>query len=198
MMLQSELGDRLEGRLAPSYQIHKNYIMELPMSRLGKADSRVELARREDLEDMAELMLQDDEYKDVYEKNVLVAQLRARYDDGFSRFFVIRRDGGIVAMYSTYGETDRLILLNGLLVHPRYRRQGLAQAVMRHAYHVLGREDAVGISFVNHNNVPSLAVHRKLGIGAIASLYKFVARKGNDSDESNVFLRGSPWGETGP
>lgn len=175
-MVQSTFGDRIESSVSKAFQVEKNYTLDLQLSSHRKQDPRVQLAVREDIEKIAALMLADAGFKNIYTRDILVAQLKARYDDKFSRFFIIQQDGEIVAVYSSYGETDDMVLLNGLLVHPQYRRQGLAHTIIQHACYILGKEKETGISFVNYKNIASLELHKKVGVSFIGSMYKFVSR----------------------
>lgn len=175
VMLQSEVGSRIERSLSERYSLEKNYVLDLNICKNGKKSERVELAGYSDMERIANLMLTDPIYQNVYQKDTLVKQLQDRYQDRFSRFFAINdEEGEPVAVYSTYGEAGGLAILNGLLVHPRFRRRGFASELMRHGFEILGSEGIEGVSFVNCNNKPSLNVHEKLGADRISLLYKFV------------------------
>lgn len=174
IMAQQEFGQRIHELICDRYRVQKSYIVDLQIAQRGQIDERVELANRDDLAGIAELMLADTIYHDVYEKSTLIAQLTERYEEGFSRFFVIKMDGKIVAVYSTYGECKKVAIVSGLLVHPEYRRKGLASAIVKHAHAVLGREGMDGISLLDYENTATLEFHRELGVNWISSLYKFV------------------------
>ena len=181
-MVQRQFGDRLEPGAFGSFKLIKTHLVALQMSSHGKRDDRVQLVERKDLREIAALMLTDRSRAATYEQDILVAQLEARYDDQFSRSFVLRQDGAAAAVYSTYGETDKVVMLGGLITLPQYRRQGLARAVMEHVYSVVGSETATGISLIDCTNGPSIELHKKTGFSFFSSIYKFVA---NDRGSSS-------------
>ena len=174
VMVLGQIGDLLEPYLKDVYVPERTYAIDLSRMPRDGIYSNVELADEGDLQQMVDLMMNDPEYRDTYDRAVLHDQLRARFADHFSRFFVIRKDGDIAAMYSTYGETEDMALLSGLLVHPRYRRQGLASDIVRYACGRLSDETKRCIDFVNIKNVPSLALHKKNGGTIYSTLCKFV------------------------
>ena len=167
-------GDSLEGIMPETYRAEKYYVVDLNVSRPLSSVSGVEIAGKETLEDIAELMLTDPEYKTVYDKDMLKTQLLSRYQDGFSRYFVVRRDERVVAAYSTYGESDKLYILSGLVVHPDYRRCGLGTQIMNFAHRAVAEDGVKGISCLRCSNVATIEIHKKMGAMIIASQYKFI------------------------
>jgi RimJ/RimL family protein N-acetyltransferase len=151
VMVQSGMGDRIE-------------------------NDTCRLADASDIPEIVDLLLMDKSYTEVYTRDILLQQMRQRYDDSFSRYFIIVMDGKIVATCSTYGEVPGFSMIGGVMVHPDYRRRGLAGKVEDFACDVLGNERRSRVGFVNYYNQPSLALHLKLGAVPIASLYKFVRR----------------------
>lgn len=143
--------------------MERNYILDLNIPKNGRRSDRIKLANRVDLERIADLMLTDAICQNVYQRDLLFKQLQDRYDKRFSRFLMIENGREIAAVYSTYGESGGVVLLGGLLVHPLFRRQGLASKLMRHTFEALSCEGISGIAFVNHNNDPSLKLYEKLG-----------------------------------
>lgn len=178
VMVQGEVGERLEASLSDTFETEKNYVIDLGLSVKGNLCDKVTLAQRNDMSDIAHLMINDEEYVHVYEGRILQQQLVERYEDGFGRYFVIRDGKKICATFCTYGEIKNFALLGGLLVHPAYRRQGLGSLISKHAYEVLHQENISAVGFVNYLNKPSLDLHQKLGARPIASLFKFVRKQG--------------------
>ena len=66
--------------------------------------------------------------------------------------------------------------LGGVIVHPEYRRRGLAGDVENFACHILAKEGISRVGFVNYLNNASLALHEKLGAFSIATLAKFMKK----------------------
>ena len=173
IMLQGDIGTRIQDHLSDYYN-ERNHIID--MDKVND-DSRVyesEIATRDDISAIVDLLMEDPEYVDVYDRDVLSRQMFDRYDSGFSRYFVVRRDGKVVSTCSTYGEVPGFALVGGVMVHRDYRRQGLASEVEMFACHTLASEGISKVGFVNFNNSPSLALHEKLGAFSIATLAKFV------------------------
>ena len=177
VMLQGEVGEQVEEKLEHIFSVEKNYVIDLGFSVKGELSDRVSVACRADMKEIAALMVNDAEYVNVYQEEILLNQLYSRYDDSFARNFVIREQDMITAHFCTYGEVDRFTMLGGLLVHPEHRRKGLGSEISKHAYEVLHREGKDIVGFVNYHNGPSLELHMGLGAKPISSLYKFV-RKG--------------------
>ena len=174
VMVLGQIGDLLEPHLKNVYGLERMYAVDLNGVPCDGIHSNAELADEEDLQQIANLMMSDPEYENTYDRIVLYNQLRARFADHFSRFFVIRKDGNIAAMYSTYGETEEMALLSGLLVHPRYRRQGLASDIIRYACEMLRNEKKKCVDFVNTQNTPSLELHKNNGGIVYSTLCKFI------------------------
>ena len=164
----------LSGGMPAKYQAEKYYIVDLNVSRPLLSPPGVEIADKEDLDSIAELMLTDPEYETVYDRDILKEQLISRFESGFSRYFIIRRGEKIVASYSTYGECDKMYILSGLLVHPDCRRQGLGTQIMNFAHKAVADDGVKGISCLRCDNMATIAIHKKLGASFIATQYKFI------------------------
>lgn len=175
LMLQGEIGDRIEDEF-PAYYSERNHVID--MDKIGIEDKEYisEVATRDDIEEIVDLLMSDAEYVNVYNRKVLSAQLYDRFDDDFSRYFVVKMDGKVVATCSTYGEVPGFALVGGTIVHPDYRRRGLAGDVENYACHVLENEKKSRVGFVNYHNEPSLALHEKLGAFSVATLAKLVKK----------------------
>lgn len=173
IMLQGRIGDRIDASLQ-GYYSERNHIIDMDQVGLQDADYRSQIAVRDDIPEIVDLLMSDSEYVNVYDKNVLLEQMLDRFDGGFSRYFVVKMDGKVVATCSTYGEVPGFAIFGGVVVHPEYRRRGLARDVENFACHVLSLECASRIGFVNVNNTASLSLHEKLGAFSIGTLAKFV------------------------
>lgn len=175
IMLQEEIGDRLDSYL-DSYYSERNYVIDMDSVGLEDIQYKSELAKRTDICEIVDLLMADPEYYNVYDKKVLLDQMLDRYDSNFSRYFIIRMDNIIVATCSTYGEVDNLALMGGVIVHPKYRRMGLARDVENFGCHILEKNKISRVGFVNYHNTASLALHQKLGAYTIATLAKFIKK----------------------
>lgn len=178
VIVLGDIGNQIEPLLGNAYIAERSYAIDLTGMSCEGIRSTVELACEEDLEQFVDLMLNDPEYRDTYDRTVLCNQLRARFADHFSRFFLIRKEGKIAAVYSTYGETEQMALVSGLLVHPEYRRQGLASDIVRYACSMLHDEGKRCIGFINTQNTASLELHKNNGATVYSALCKFVKKTG--------------------
>ena len=175
LMLPGCIGDKIDTEL-PEYYSERNYIMNMDKVGLKDIVYRGKIAKREDIAEIVDLLMADPEYIDVYDRKVLTDQMYDRFDSRFSRYFVVKMDNKVVATCSTYGEVPGFAILGGVIVHPDYRRRGLASDVDQYACNVLSKEGITCVSFVNYHNTASLALHEKLGAFSIATLAKFVSK----------------------
>ena len=175
IMIQGGVGDRIEQEL-PDYYSERNHVIDMDKVGLEESEYRSRIAEREDISEIVDLLMQDPEYVNVYDRQVLSDQLYDRFDGNFSRYFIVKMDGKVVATCSTYGEVPGFALVGGVIVHPEYRRRGLAGDVENYACHVLAKEGKSKVGFVNYHNKPSLALHEKIGAFSVATLAKFIRR----------------------
>lgn len=122
------------------------------------------------------MLLTEEEYSIVYDRDTLLKQLLDRYESGISRYYAVKKHGMVVASCSSYGETEDLAIVGGVIVHKDFHRLGLAKDVEQHICTDLRNEGKSCISFVNYDNAPSLALHNKLG-GTIYSSYNKFSRR---------------------
>lgn len=174
IMVMDSFGKRLTGYLQNNFELERNYVIDMDLVGIENKEYKSVIAKREDIEQIVHLMISDHEYVNVYDKDVLRSQLYERFDNNFSRYFVLYQDGKVVATCSTYGEVPGFALVGGVIVHPDYRRRGYAADVENFACHVLLSEGISKVGFVNFNNTASLALHEKLGAKSISILNKFV------------------------
>ena len=179
LMLQEDVGKRISDILLNKYILERNYTFEFDMQRvrsMGNQNFRSILALRTDISEIVDLMLTDDEYSIVYDREVLLDQMLQRFDSGISRYYIVRDGGKIVASSSTYGETDDIALIGGYIVHNQWRRLGLISDVADHMCYDLDRDGKTAIGFVNYDNRASRTFHEKIGVKINATYYKFIRK----------------------
>lgn len=176
IMLQGGIGDRIDNELINEYYTERNHVIDMDKVGLTEREYLSTIGTREDISQIVDLLLADPEYENVYERKVLTDQMFERYDNGFSRYFVVKMDKKVVATCSTYGEVPGFALVGGVIVHPNYRRRGLAGDVENYACHILSKENISRVGFVNFYNTASLALHEKIGAFSIAILAKFIKK----------------------
>ena len=175
IMVPGEIGDMLDNLLI-NYYSERNHVIDMDKVGVGERNYKSVVACRDDLYEIVDLLMTDPSYVKVYDRNILTAQLFERFDSGFSRYFVVKMDNKIVAACNTKGEVPGFALVGGVIVHPDYRRRGLATDVENYACHVLANEKISKVGFVSYHNEASLELHRKLGAFSIATLAKFVKK----------------------
>lgn len=91
------------------------------------------------------------------------AAISRQIEDSGHLMFVAEADGQIIG--TVFGSHDgRKGWINRLAVDPRYRRQGLAQQLIKRAEDALAREGLIIVAaLVEAPNEPSLKLFRKLG-----------------------------------
>ena len=176
IMVQGGFGDRIDKKMT-TYSSERNYVIDMDKCGLEEKDYRSSIATREDISEIVDLLMADQEYINVYDRQVLFNQMLDRFDGGFSRFFVVRMDGKIVATCSTYGEVDGFALIGGTIVHPNYRRMGLGGDVENYACHVMEEKKKSRVGFVNYQNTASIALHNKIGANCVATLAKYIKKE---------------------
>lgn len=176
IMVPGEIGNRIEDFL-PDHYSERNCVIDMDEVGLETKEYKSEIASRDDIDEIVDLLMADPLYKSVYNREVLIKQSYDRFDDNFSRYFVVRMDGKVVSTCSTFGEVPGFALIGGVIVHPEYRRRGLAADVENFTCKVLADEGVSRVGLVNYNNKPSLELHEKLGAKNIATIAKFVNKQ---------------------
>lgn len=177
IMTTSDFGERIEELFDNEYfYVEKNNVIDMDGIKPVVNDFRSCLATSKDVPEIVDLLLSDKEYTEMYSREILLKQMQERFSDDFSRYFVVKMDDKIVASCSTYGEVPGFALIGSVIVHPEYRRRGLASDVENFACYLLETEGISRVGFVNYNNEASLALHEKLGAKKTSTLYKFVKK----------------------
>jgi len=100
----------------------------------------VELATADDAVEIAELMCSDPHWSKSYSVDALSEQLRERISNKTGRSYVIRQDGRIVVHNSTFAETDKLVIMSGMMVHKDYRDTMLGPTLETHLARIMDEE----------------------------------------------------------
>ena len=177
VMLQDKVGMSIKAEMDEEYELERNHVFVYNMDMSKERKYRSVLATREWIPGVVDLMVNDVEYRHIYKRETLLPQMYERFDEGFSRFYVVIEDNKVVAVESSYGETDDIGLLGGLIVHDDWRRQGLAEDVMNHLSEVMIKEGKTVVGFINVINEKSLAFHEKIGAVAQAMYAKFIGKE---------------------
>ena len=177
VMLQNDIGQSIKDHLSDDFIVEQNYIIDMDGIKVDpKTEFKSVIAERDDIEAIADLLLSEEEYAIVYDRDIMIHSMQERFDLGISRYYAVKENGMVVASCNTYGETDDLALIGGVIVHKDWRRLGLAADVDNHACLDLQEEGLSRVGFVRYDNTPSLKLHLKLGAVIHASYTKFIRK----------------------
>ncbi len=127
----------------------------------AQTDVAVELAKEEDIEQIANLLYDDEDIGASYSYDDLVGQIRERLSQGYVRSYVIKRDGKVVAHLGTGAEIENLCTINYVITAPLYRGKGLSSSLFCHACQQLESEGKEIFSVYYPEN--SRRLHHKMG-----------------------------------
>lgn len=170
IMLEDTFGECIRPFLK-LYLLSREYTFQYD---LGKSEysNLAGYADRKDIEEISELLMIDSIYQEMYTKEALLNQLLERFDAGYGKCCIIRRDGRIVANFSINGENDKFIFLGSLIVHPEYRNMGFGAIVLKYLCKYAQDKRIDCLAFVAEDNVASLELHKKNAL-SIGMIYKF-------------------------
>lgn len=122
---RKEIISALAERTADTYSVEYGCIFKnkekVKTSEQSNLPFSMEIATEEDVPAIAELLFLDEEFRTVYTMDSMQNELYERIQSGMGRSFIARNKGKIVAHVATYAETDRFVVISGLMVHPDYR-----------------------------------------------------------------------------
>lgn len=174
VMVQQDIGERLNSVLLSRYVLEKTFVMDFMNVGAEDREGLCKTASRDDIKKMVDIMMTEELYYSVYDRDNLEKQMLERYDDHFSSYFVIKDGEKLAAAYTTFAEVSDMVFLGSLIVNPAYRGKGYAARIINHACHCLSKEGVVKVATIGYDNVASLKLHEKLGTFPIGTLYKFV------------------------
>ena len=169
-----KIGLYLKDKLLDKYKTILSFVLDETNVLTSGIGYKVELAERDDLVEIADLFLQSEHYKRLYNKEVLLKQFEQRYDDKFGRFFKVCDNGKIVGSLSTYGENDKFAIVSGMIVDLNYKKPGVAVSLGRYVSKVLRDENKINLGFVSEDNIKSMNLTLKQGGVKISDYYQFI------------------------
>ena len=176
IMTQEHTGMRLENALCDSYALEKICIIDFENVVPDENETACELASRDDIHNIVDMMMTEDIFTSVYDRDILEKQMLERYDDQFSHYFVIRDGEKLVAAYTTFAEIPHMILFGSIIVNSAYKGRGYAGRMIKYACQFFAGNDAVKLTCINVTNTASLRAHEKIGAVPVGTLYKFVKK----------------------
>lgn len=169
--------DALRAVLDESKYIYElNHIITTDVLMKENTDIEILTATKEDVPEIAAMMMKDHIYSEVYSYEKLCGDLTRRLEAGFGRLFIIRDENGrLVCADATNAETEDLAVIGGLVTDPEMRGRGLGQAMTGSVWNTVLREGKRGLAFLLNDNEKTINLHKKLGydfIGYSARLIK--------------------------
>ncbi len=111
----------------PKYSISNGYLMTLNDSFFARCDSDfVDVETESMMLKAAKFVCSDPEIgSSHYSADELSKQYLERKSNWSCRNYVMLRDGEVICHIATYAESDSCAIIGGLLVHPKFRNDGL-------------------------------------------------------------------------
>lgn len=154
----------LRAHLDDSQYIYElNHIITTDVLMKENPELNIMLATKDDVPEIAELMMKDHIYNSVYTYEKLSGDLIRRLEDGFGRLFIIRDENGrLICADATNAETEDLAVIGGLVTDPEMRGRGLGAAMTGKVWNTVLREGKRGIAFLLDDNEKTINLHKKL------------------------------------
>lgn len=143
-----------------SYNVEYGYVRRLLNLKIEKSKI-VEKAKKDDFYGIAKLLYEDEDIGSSYKLDELTKQMIARYEEGYSRNYIIKKDYEILAHASTGAEYKNIAIMNYVVTNKNYRKQGLATKVCATLCADLLSENKE-IYLINYSN-ESTKLYDKLG-----------------------------------
>ena len=121
----------------------------------------IRLANKDDINEIAKLLYEDDDIGSSYTMKDLVKQIEERLESGFVRSYVIKEGNHVVAHLGTGAEVDKLCTVSYVITHPEYRGKGLSSSLFSYACNQLSLEGKEIYSVYYPEN--SRRLHHKMG-----------------------------------
>lgn len=129
-------------------------------------------ASLDEIEELAKLLATDEALGKPYGFELLFEQLKTRYEERFGRNYIYRIDGEIAATASTYAEIDKVAVISGVMVAPKYRGRGLSKLVLSSLCKALKDEGKRVYSFYYIEQ--AMKMHKAVGFTEIGKWSKLV------------------------
>ena len=148
------------------------WVAQIQQVDMPSEDIDIKLADKNDFNQISQMIYDDDDIGRSYNFEDLVKQLVERSEQGFSRNYVIKNNGIVIAHACTNAEFDNVAVVGELLVRKEYRRRGHASNIYKHLCNMLLKEGKKVYSFFFTNI--SRQFHQKMGFREICEWTKIV------------------------
>ena len=157
---QKSIEDIYEFMSNNDYKIEKGWVRGL-----AKMDkniyNEVRKAEKEDFNQIAKLLYEDEDLGSSYQLEELKEQLYERNKEGYVRNYVIKQNERVISHAATGAEDEKLGMLAYVITDPQYRGKGNAQKVCETVCQEL-IEEGKKVFLINYSN-ESTALYDKIG-----------------------------------
>jgi len=161
VMLPGEQSELLKKFPSDKWGFVTDYIIKHNNTNINTDFSSFEVKSSNDITGVAQLLLSDPLYSNIYDFESLTNQLTERYNAGFGKIFRVETANKVIGCVAITGENDRFIFNGCLMVDSDYRRMGIAEdlmkAVISYSHYI--RKDC--LCFIGIENVASISMHKK-------------------------------------
>lgn len=132
-------------------------------------------AKATDLDDITDFLMQDEEYRNNYDRGTLYSQLTERLIDKYSRYYLIRKGKRIIASISTKAEHPSFAVVGGVMVDNNFRGRSIGKCITYNITKILQSEGKEALSLISENNFASMQMFKQIGYDLIGSYGKLTA-----------------------
>lgn len=132
-------------------------------------------AKKTDIDDITDFLMQDEEYRKNYDRKTLNNQLSERLVDKYSRYYLIRKGKRIIATVSTKAEHPYFAIVGGVMVDNDYRGRSIGKCITYNITKILQSEGKESLSFISESNIASMQMFLQVGYNLIGSSGKLTA-----------------------
>lgn len=173
MFMPEEMMAALADDLTGTYNCNYSTLMSID-KKVEMNTEEVTFAQLEDMGEIARLITSDKYFANTYNKENLEKQMIERFQNGFSRHSIIKKDGKIIAHYATLAEADDLAVAGLFVVDDNYRGKGYGKKVAAHLFNSLVDENKTAVLFPI--NEVSFQLHLGLGHKINGSIAKLIRK----------------------
>jgi uncharacterized protein len=165
------LWQRLRSRIDPPTVVRMNQPIYAIEPRDGFPDlTLARLAVRSDLDRLVPAcaaMHREEVGIDPLERDAAGYRERVRELIDLKRSVILAEEGEIASKCEFSAVTDFAVQLMGVWSHPKFRRRGMANALLREVFGHVFRQQRIVTLFVNDFNLPAVALYESLGMQRI-------------------------------
>lgn len=158
------------------FKYENGWVRILPkLEETSNSSVKIEKAKYEDFDEIAELLLEDEDIGASYTKEILKEQLIQRNQEGYGKNYIVRDMDRIIAHIGNGAEFENISMINYVIVKNEYRGKGIATA-MCYDFCKLLQSEGKDIFLINYSK-ESIGLYNKIGFKIDcewAKLYKEV------------------------